>query len=390
MKTTKRLLSFLLTALLLFSCVATGASVLPALAANDELAGEDYNLKLMNPDIMSFQSHEQLQWSYSVNLTGYPNLMNVYLARNEKEACQVYFYEKGDGRDLRLEVSPYVNGAGEVLPHQIFNEHFFKITNEWANPVAEALVPYGGEIVHVDPQKCATFYVELRAAKDQTPGVYNSTFTLYDGDEVVRAVDVTATVWDFAIPEAHYSTMVGGLYNSNSGYGDTRGFLEMSGIRFSGYEIVEEDKAEAERILEGWQEFLLDHGVSTYELPRYLIDNDPKAAALAVADTRRKAVAVPLFRSGTAVTAKGKAVIAQYQALQGDSDYLADKLYFYPADEPGWANDDDAAATTALVGNIKALWPNAHMVIPINQTGLYDYQGPKIRELTDIFCPKRS
>ena len=204
---------------------------------------------------------------------------------------------------------------------------------------------------------------------------------------MVRTIDVTATVWNFAIPESHYSTMVGGLYNSNSGYGSTKGFLEMSGIRFNGNEIVEEDKAEAERILEGWQEFLLDHGVTCYELPRFLIDNDPKAAELAAADTRRKAVAVPLFKSGSNVTAKGKTVIAQYQALVGDSEYLADKMYFYPADEPGWTTDEEAATTTTLVGNIKTLWPGAHVVIPINNVNVYDYQGPKIKELTDIFCP---
>ncbi len=389
MKKTKRLLSIFLAALLLFSCAASGVTSLTAMAANDELAGEDYNLKLMIPDMLSFQSSEQLQWSYAPNLTAYPNLTNVYLARNEREACQVYFYEKGDGRDLRLEVTPYVNDKGEILPHEIFNEHFFTITNVWDKPAAEALVPYGGETVHVDPETCATFYVELRAAKDQAPGVYNATYTLYDGDDVIRAVDVTATVWNFAIPEAHYSTMVGGLYNSNSGYGTTKGFLEMSGIRMIGNEIAEEDKAEAERILEGWQEFLLDHGVTPYELPRFLIDNDATAAKLTAADPRRKAVAVPLFRSGTDVSAKGKAVIAQYQALKGDSDYLADKLYFYPDDEPGWTSDNDAAAITALVGNIKALWPNAHMVIPINTYSAYAYQGPKIRELTDIFCPNQ-
>ena len=389
MKPTKRILSLFLTALLLFSCAASCVSSLLAMAAYDELAGEDYNLKLMIPDIMSFPGSEQLQWDYAPNLTLYPNLTEVYLARNEKEACQVYFFEKGDGRDLRLEVAPYLNDTGEELPHEIFNERFFLTNASGTTPVAEALVPYNGEAVHVDPQKCATFYVELRAAKDQTPGVYYSTYTLYDGEDVVRAVDVTATVWNFAIPEAHYSTMVGGLYNSNSGYGATQGFLEMSGIRFNGYEIVEEDKAEAERILEGWQEFLLDHGVTCYEMPRFLIDNDPKAAKLTAADPRRKAVAVPLFKSGTNVTAKGKAVIAQYQALVGDSTYLADKMYFYPVNEPNWANDEEAAGATALVNNIKALWPDAHMVIPINQIGKYDYQGPKIKELTDIFCPNQ-
>ena len=389
-KTGTKLLSLLLAFLLAFTTLVAAVPALTAMAADVNLSGDDYYLKLMYPDILSFQGSEKLQWSYAPNLDAYQNLLNVFLARGEREGCQVYFYEKGEGRDLRLEVAPYVNDNGDVLPHEIFNEHFFTITNVWDKPAAEALVPYGGETVHVDPETCATFYVELRAARNQTPGDYHSTYTLYNGDDVIRTIDVTATVWNFAIPETHYSTMIGGLYNSNSGYGSTRGFLEMSGIRFnSNKEIVEEDKAEAERILEGWHEFLLDHGVTPYELPRFLLANDPKTAALAAADPRRKAVAVPLYHSGSTITAAGKTSIANYQSLVGDSSYLADKMFFYPDDEPGWASDAEAATTTALVGNIKALWPDAHVVIPINQIGKYDYQGPKLKELTDIFCPNQ-
>ena len=73
MKTTKRLLSVFLAALLLFSCVASGASSLLAMAADVDLSGDDYFLKLMIPDMLSFQGSEKLQWSYAPNLDYYQN-----------------------------------------------------------------------------------------------------------------------------------------------------------------------------------------------------------------------------------------------------------------------------------------------------------------------------
>lgn len=390
MKKAKQILSCLLAALLLAGTAVCFAP-LTSLAAGAELAGDDFYVKLMYPDIQAFPGSKYLAWSGSTNLSGYPNLYNVYLARNEKEGYQIYFYEENEaGRALRLEVDPYVNEAGDTLEASLFSERFFTVANVIGTPRAEALVPYAGETISVEYQGCAVFYVELRAAKDQPAGVYTSHFRLLNAEnEVVQEADVSATVWNFALPEAHYGTMVAGLYNSISGYGGTQGFLAKSGIRFSGYEPVEEDKAEAERILEGWQEFLLDHGVTTYEIPRWLIDTDEKAAALTMADPRRKVVGMPLLRSGYSLTAAGKAKIGQYKDLIYDTDYLRNKIFFYPADEINWANDADAANVVNFTNSIKALWPDYHAVIPINSAANYEYMSAKLKEIADIYCPNQ-
>ena len=391
MKQIRRILSVFLAAALLFAGAAVCFAPLTSLAAGDELAGSDFYMKLMYPDMQAFQSSKYLNWSGSTGLNGYPNLYNVYMAQNEKEGYQVYFYEENEaGRTLRLEIDPYVNDAGDTLEANVYTERFFTVANVIDRPTAEALIPYNGEAVATEYQKCAVFYVELRAAAEQTAGVYRSHLRLVNGEnETVQEADVSATVWNFALPEGHYGTMVAGLYNSISGYGGTQGFLAKSGIRFSGNEPVEEDKAEAERILEGWQEFLLDHGVSTYEIPRWLIDTDEKAAALTMADPRRKVVGMPLLRSGYSLTAAGRAKVQQYKDLIYDTDYLRNKVFFYPADEVNWANDEAAANVVNLTNSIKALWPDYHAVIPINSTANYEYMSAKLKEIADIFCPNQ-
>lgn len=388
MKMVKRSISVLLSAVL---TVMVFAPSLSATAADVDLSGSDYYLKLMSPDMQAFEKSEKLAWVGSKTLDGYANLTQIYLAKNEKEAYQVFFYEKGEGRDLRLEVGAYRDDKGNELPFEIFHERYFVIGGETEKKFAEALVPYHGETIHVDNGDNTTFYVELRSAPDQAAGTYTSYFTLYDGDEVVKTCPVTAVVWDFALPESHLGTTVMGLYNSASRYDITNGFLIKSGVRFANGDVLPEDVEKAEHILEGWQDFLLDHGVTTYEIPRFLIDSDPKAAELRMADVRRKAVMVPLLTGDGVLTSAGEAKILQYKALIYANPELADKAFFYPADEASWQNEADAAEYTALCNRIGALWPGYHALATLDSVGSnYDFMMQKFRETADIYCPNQA
>ena len=84
-KTGTKLLSLLLAFLLAFTTLVAAVPALTAMAADVNLSGDDYYLKLMYPDILSFQGSEKLQWSYAPNLDAYQNLLNVFLARGERK-----------------------------------------------------------------------------------------------------------------------------------------------------------------------------------------------------------------------------------------------------------------------------------------------------------------
>ena len=227
----------------------------------------------------------------------------IGLAKNEKEGFQVFFREQEKERNLRIVVDTFRNSQNEVLQHKVYLEEFFWPEGIWeenspnADSLAEALVPYSSnQVKQTSVGHNVVFYVELQSLKSQTPGEYVSTITAYDGDEVIDTRTVTAKVWNFELPENHYSEVVMGLYNRNSGYKSTSSFLTLNGIQVDNNNgnVAPEDMEEAKHILNGYQDCLLEHGVSTYEIPRWLMDDDPKAAELTMADPRRKVFEVPV------------------------------------------------------------------------------------------------
>ncbi len=312
----------------------------------------------------------------------------IYLAKNEREGMQVYFYEKGEGRQLGISVGPFLNSEGVELPHEVFKEEYFLCTNVANVTLADALVPYtDGDTILTQNGQNETFYIEVRSAEDQPAGVYYADVTVYDGDTPLNTTRAAAIVWDFALPQQHYAKMITGLYNSSSGYGDSAYFLKQNGVTVDSYgNIAEEDRPFANAIIEGWQEYLLDHGVMTYELPRYMIDEDPKAAELAMADIRRQYFFVPIVNTyGGIYSAATLAKINQYKQLIGNNDYLVNKAYFYTMDEVNPITGADSINAKLAAAN--EAWPEVKKLITYNGLGgSYDTAMSVLDPSINVVC----
>lgn len=264
-------------------------------------AADDYSLIYTYSDIQANKSSYDLRYGTNSNhiewqwLPGYNGGRIVYLARNEYEGFQVYFYEKSEsGRTLDISVSPFLNADGEELSAKVYNEVYMNPEGFTSDKFAEALIPYAGEGVQTVQNESNMFYIELKSSDTQTPGDYTATVTLSDENGVLNTTKMTARVWNFALPEGHLSTYLCGLYTSASGYDTTSGFLRLSGVRFENGKVIAEDRELAKEILSGWDDFLLEHGVNSYEIPAYVIDDDAKEAELLMADTRRSMFMVPV------------------------------------------------------------------------------------------------
>ena len=316
------------------------------------------------------------------------------LAKNERMGFQVFYREQEKERSIRVELSDFLNATGDTLPHTVYYEEFF-----FAKPypdfiiydsLAEALVPYRGEFKETNVGHNKVFYVELNSSKTQPSGTYTSTVSIYEDSTLLQSKQVYAKVWNFALPESHYSEVVMGLHNNASIYGSTQSMLIYNGVHAttSGIPDTEEDRILAKQILIGYQEFLLDHGISTFEIPRWLIDDDPKAAELTMADPRRKVFTVPVnygHMNGSVFNQTATNLIAQYKGLVYENPFLKDKAFFYSLDEPKNAND--FAVIDQFCSVLSNYWPEYHAVAPFN----YDYEqaldffGDKI----DILCPNQ-
>jgi hypothetical protein len=319
----------------------------------------------------------------------------IGLAKNETEGFQVFFREQEKVRNLRIDVSPFLNEQNEELQYEVFYEEFFYLTPQSGlNPpdsLAEALVPYNPSVVKpTSVGHNMVFYVELKSTKDQTPGEYTSIVTAYDGNEVIDTRTVIAKVWNFALPENHYAEVVMGLYNRNSGYPSTSSLFTLNGIPVSNGNVAPEYLDEAKRILNGYQNCLLEHGVSTYELPRWLMEDDPKAAELAMADPRRKVFEVPVHWSdlnGSSFNESAQSVINQYKDIVYDNVFLKDKAFFYPMDEPNWSNQEIVNRFNNVCAALSESWPGYHAVIPFASN--YFETVERFEGKIDILCPNQ-
>lgn len=405
--------------LFLLLCVAGMKNVVNAQSLNDWELQQPFLFYLVYDDVQAWvtkmpdgiNSHaireEQLpvrsdqigNWSYNTNLDrGW-----LGLAKNEREGFQVFYREREKGRNLRVDVSPFLNAQNEVLEHTVYYEEFFYIdTILTGNPsndlkpiddsLAEALVPYHGEpkVTRVGYNKM--FYIELISRKDQSQGEYFSNITLYEGDAVLASKPVTAKVWNFALPEGHYSEVVMGLYNCNSGYKSTNTFLTLNGIQVDDNgNVAPEDLEEAKRILNGYQNCLLEHGVSTYEIPHWLMEDDPKSAELTMADPRRKVFTVPVLygdldNSGLDFNPSAQQVLLQYKDMVYNNPFLKDKAFFYPYDEP--ENTTDFAAIDQFCSVLSGYWPGYHATVPFYSD--YSSTIEAFDGKIDILCPTHS
>lgn len=331
-------------------------------------------------------------------------ISSVYLAKNEHEGFQIYVAENntdgtGVAHTIRVELDEFTDAGNHVLPHAVYKEMYLGAVNVITDPLADVLIPYRGEWIENGAAENQMFYVDLCSAPDQPAGEYQSEIRIYiDSDEEPYLRQTfTATVWRFALPESHYSTMLTGLYNTASGYTGTRGFLEGCGVAFqSSGEPVQtpENLALAEAVLEGWDEVMLEHGFNAYEIPRFLADSDPKAAQLAMADVRRHYVSVPILSyslSNGSLRETAAAKVAQYRDLMAVSPYLLDKAFFYSKDEAGWTSSEQANSYRALVAALKEVWTEGgsngvpfHNLVTYNGAGDYDVCMEVFRDTADI------
>ncbi|MDR1824536.1 MAG: DUF4091 domain-containing protein [Bifidobacteriaceae bacterium] len=324
-----------------------------------------------SPDIESWGDN-QIWWFEMYNYLGWVfsgNSYSVSLARNEREGFQAFFWEKTEGfsHQIRLEVTDFTGPGGATLTPTVYNERYM-----WAlgggfgsdagmGHYADALVPYNGEYLLADLNNSLAWYIELQTAKDSTPGDYTATVRIYEEGSAtpLRITPVTAHVWDFALPEGHYATTAFGNFNQASGYWLTDSLVMASGYGNPIGNTDAEDAAGAKAVIKAWYDLLLDHGISGYELPWGLIDDDPRAAAEYLYDPRVTSVSIPYNAQQpwlwTSQTAKYYEILSQYPEM-------LDKAYFYTMDEQPAAEYVSAWIDEALYW-IKGMWDdNPHLI----------------------------
>ena len=294
----------------------------------------------------------------------------MYLAKNEREYCQIVFQLRSGRGLLNVSCTDFTNEAGDVLPATFCEEFYLKTSgNTVDGTYPEQLIPVKeGNRLEMEAAVNYPFYIGVRTAADSVPGDYTATVMLTKTDQPDNkyenlSVEVHAHVWDFTLPETPAMDTAMGL---------SKGEI----AREHG---VDANSAEADRLYKAYYEFLLDHGVSAYNLPVDILSDEADAY---MSDPRCTSFCVPY---GT-----DEQIRACYEKLSSHPEWLA-KSYFYPIDEP--SKKEDYERYQAICDRLAGLFPGYHMVTPFFVNGVeIDGEKQYAADLqdgrSDIMCPE--
>jgi len=275
-----------------------------------------------------------------------PPAAAIGLARNEREAFQVVV--EAPWRDVaieRIECSPLRGPGGATIPADAISWRrvdFVETTFSPPYPVdrvglyPDPLMPPGPFTVRRLSR--TPVWVELHAPADARPGTYRGTVTVVPKGGKPTAVPVTATVWDFALPdETHLRTLTW------LGTGVIRAFY---GLKWS-----PADNSRYAEIIRRYQDILLAHRLGPGGEVAARVRKDRKTGRFdfsAVDATLERLIGQGMnaFIMGTAPNLKraGKTAytpefVAQFtEMLKAYGDHLRekgwiDKAYVYTYDE---------------------------------------------------------
>lgn len=293
---------------------------------------------------------------------------DIYLARNELEGCQfVIGSSSKSSKRYSVEFTPFKNENGDVLKSSAYEEQYITcISDKNYGTFPDALSPVNANKQYVFKQNVNyPFYIEVNATKDTPAGKYTSQIIVRNLEQDGRVDvigNVSATVWDFELPET--PTM-------DTAFGLNRTYISRA------YGVANNSEF-AQGMYEKYYEYMLQHKISPYSIPVDILSSEADAY---MSDPRVKSFIIPYPGNDAKLQ-------EYYQKVKSNPDW-AEKGYFYPIDEP-W-NLEDYARYNAITDRLERLCPGFNMVTPFgglnfkenNQT----YYGIELQNKSNIVCP---
>ncbi len=281
--------------------------------------------------------------------------MDVWLAKNEAEGCQVSFRAPKRYGSIAFTCTKQPDNA-PVL--DMFKVHTLPAGGKH---YPDPLSPFSGKLTLL-AETTASVYLRFTADPEMKAGDYTYEFAMDVGGTVQQTYTVNVHVWDFALPEALSCATAVGLYKH---------YIACMHPGVSGEEL--------DQLYVNYYNTLLEYKVSAYDLPYDILDDRADAY---MSDPRVTSFRVPTCDDDDA------RLVQIYEKLCSNPVWL-DKAYFYPLDEPTSKEMLDQLA--GLCERLQRLAPEVYICTPFFLNVDYDEDTDQISFMTGkttLWCPK--
>lgn len=298
----------------------------------------------------------------------------IKLAGNECEACQIVVRSRYNSamKLFRLEFTDFVNEKGERLESEIFEEKYIACVSERGRgDYPDALAPLSDNPLVFAPRPRINhpFYIRVKAGANTPAGKYKAQIKATDeeGEKVEFIAEVSATVWDFDLPEKPSCKTAFGIDSSS-----------LNRVYYA-----ENDPVRAQRIYKNYYDFLIERKITPYSIPYDLLSDEADAY---MDDPRVTSFLIPYC-------AGDDAGLQRYYAKVQSNPQWAEKGYFYPIDEPRTLEDYERYY--AITDRLKRLCPGYHIITPFenvstepDENGATYYHAELQAGRGDTVCPQ--
>jgi len=248
---------------------------------------------------------------------------DICLAKNEREGFQLLVVSRANDKEIQIAFDDFIDNQGNVLPVKVYEENYTTVADtnsDLSNEFADALIPYtNGSTKTLERYRVIAFYIETVSQSDSPSGSYSSHFTIKTKNEIIADSTVSATVWNFELPQATSIRTAVGLYGAD--------LFALSGQESTWYGSNgpwDNSLTDKQRVLyTQYYNYLVEHKLSPYALPYNVLDEQADAY---MSDERVTSFLVP-YPSSDAKLKK------YYEKISSNPDW-AKKALFYPIDEP--------------------------------------------------------
>lgn len=305
--------------------------------------------------------HSAIKENYDVAKPNGKYSFDMYMAKNEYEACHVNLYSKTGHEGLSASVTPFTNKAGDVLETELFFEDYFVADTGEAYP--DRLPPI--EVKNgfdIDPETTQGLFLKVKSDFDTAPGMYRARVDIKDASKnTIKRAYVYTCVWDFEIPEESSVKTAYGMGSYSI---------------YSTHQIGEDPEFE---LYTKYYEYFLENRITPWCLPFKPTD---ERADKYMSDPR---VSTFLVYGGYEGDVYGNSMIIDedtddylaeaYEKIEKNEEW-SDKALFYMNDEPRFG--DQLKAVENVKNYLDVHYPDARIIVPTHVNYFADGDGSDV------------